>query len=128
MAALTAESLIPVREGLVAVMAEPGGTGYWHRSQHVTMGGKSGTAQVVHIGQKRLKGEDMDYFERDHALFVGYAPADNPEIVVVTVVEHAGQHGGTVAAPVVTSVIDAYFELKASRSLATNAKEPPPKP
>jgi len=114
-AALTAEALGPVHEGLMAVVAEPGGTAYWHRSAHVTMAGKTGTSQVIHLGHDRLKVEETDYFERDHALFVGYAPAHDPEIVVVAVNEHAG-HGSSAAAPVVTDVIDAYFELKAGRA------------
>ena len=46
----------------------------------------------------------------DHALFVAYAPFDNPEIAVAVLVEHAG-HGGSVAGPVAEDMLAAYFGL-----------------
>jgi len=49
--------------------------------------------------------------QRDHALFVCYAPLKNPEIAVAVVVENAG-HGGAVAAPVARKILDAYFDGK----------------
>ena len=71
--------------------------------------GKSGTAQVVAIRQ----GEKYDRTKllerhRDHALFVGFAPADNPKIVVSVMVEN-GESGSGVAAPVVRQVMDAWL-------------------
>ena len=71
--------------------------------------GKSGTAQVVAIRQ----GEKYDRTKllerhRDHALFVGFAPADNPRIVVSVMVEN-GESGSGVAAPVVRQVMDAWL-------------------
>ncbi len=106
--------LAEVQRGLIAVTSEPGGTAYWHRSKLVTMAGKTGTAQVIRIGRERTKAKDMDYFQRDHAWFVAYAPAEKPELVVAVLNEHAG-HGGTEAAPIAVAVIDAYFELKQQR-------------
>ena len=61
----------------------------------IVIGGKTGTAQNPH-------GED-------HSLFVGYAPAEKPEIVVFVVVENAG-HGSTVAAPIAAKIIKRYIE------------------
>ena len=78
------------------------------------MAGKTGTAQVVAIGAVRLKKEQMSYFERDHAWFAGFAPADEPEIAVVVLNEHGG-HGGVDAAPTAMAVIQKYFELKSER-------------
>ena len=108
------EHLQAVREGLLAVAQERGGTAYWRRSKLVSMGGKTGTAPVVRLGTRRLKSNEMEYFERDHAWFVGYAPADAPEIVVAVVNEHSG-HGGSQAEPIAVQVIDAFFSIKQAR-------------
>jgi penicillin-binding protein 2 len=112
--AIAADSMQQVRQGLQAVTQEPGGTGYWRRSKKVTMAGKTGTAQVVRLGRERLKDWQTEYAERDHAWFVAYAPAIDPEIVVAVLNEHGG-HGGSAAMPIAVSVIDAFFELKAAR-------------
>ncbi len=75
-----------------------------------TMAGKTGTAQVFTIAQ------DEEYEEseiakrlRDHALFIAYAPAEDPRIAVAVVVENGGG-GGSVAAPVARRVIDVYLK------------------
>jgi penicillin-binding protein 2 len=76
------------------------------------VGGKTGTAQVVRLKQYiHLKEEDIPYKYRDHALFICFAPAENPEIVVAVVVEH-GLHGGSAAAPVARAVLEKYFAGK----------------
>ena len=71
--------------------------------------GKTGTAQVVGI----ISHEDYDPSQvakrkRDHALFVGFAPADNPRIALAVIVEN-GEAGGRVAAPIARQVFDAYL-------------------
>ncbi len=124
---LSDDDLAQVRAGLVAVTQEPGGTAYTRRSLKVTMAGKTGTAQVVTIGSRRLRSSEMSYFERDHAWFASYAPIDKPEIVVVALNEHSG-HGGSMAAPIATAVIDAYFELKEARALHASAEPQDAKP
>jgi penicillin-binding protein 2 len=58
-----------------------------------------------------LKSEQLAYFIRDHAWFVAYAPAQDPKIAVVTLVEHGG-HGGSAAAPLAKKVIETYFETR----------------
>ena len=108
------EHLEAIQEGLVAVAQEPGGTAYWRRSRVVSMAGKTGTAQVIRLGTKREKAEDMEYFSRDHAWFAAYAPTENPEIAVVVLNEHSG-HGGSKAGPIAVSVIDAWHALKEKR-------------
>jgi len=75
----------------------------------VTIGGKTGTAQVVRLEQyKHLKEEDIPYKYRDHAWFTCFAPAEDPEIAVTVLVEH-GLHGGSGAGPVAKAVIQKYF-------------------
>jgi penicillin-binding protein 2 len=68
------------------------------------MGGKTGTSQVRRISKWEresgvLKNRQRPWKERDHALFVGYAPYQNPRFAVSVVVEHGGG-GSKVAAPV----------------------------
>ena len=111
-----------VRDGLIAVTNEPGGTAYWRKSKVVPMAGKTGTAQVIRLGTKRLSAEETAYFERDHAWFASYAPIENPELVVVVVNEHSG-HGGSKAAPIATKVIDAWDQLKKARGPAPKVGE-----
>lgn len=87
--------------GLSAVVNEVGGTAYWSgRSKKVNIGGKTGTAQVVGL----KSGLDI----ADHAWFVGYAPVEDPKIVVTVIVEHGG-HGGSTSAPIVRKIIETYL-------------------
>lgn len=97
-----------VREGLWAVVNEPRGTGAAARLYEVKVAGKTGTSQVVKMKDGR---KSSAYQFRDHALFIAFAPYDNPEIAVAVVVEH-GEHGGGTAAPVAGQVLRKYFELK----------------
>ena len=83
------------------------GTGRRASLGPITVSGKTGTAQVF----KKSAGIDADKLpkdERDHAWFVGYAPAERPEIAFAVVVEHGG-HGGTSAAPIVRHVLETFF-------------------
>lgn len=75
--------------------------------------GKTGTAQVFGIKQdEEYEAADVAYKLRDHALFIAYAPADDPKIAVAVIAEHGGS-GGSVAAPIARKVMDAYFEFAA---------------
>jgi penicillin-binding protein 2 len=97
-------------KGMVSVMHGPRGTARKVGDAALyRIAGKSGTAQVVAIKQ----GEKYDRSKvaerhRDHALFVAFAPADNPQIAVSVMVEN-GESGSGVAAPVVKQVIDAWL-------------------
>ena len=107
-----ASDLEAVRKGLVAVVNEPGGTGYRHKLADVIFAGKTGTAQVQALGSKQnLKTEAQTYLSRDHAWFAAYAPADDPEVVVVVLNEHGGW-GAESAAPAASKIVEAYFQLK----------------
>ena len=73
------------------------------------MAGKSGTAQVVSIAQDQKYDEaELEERQRDHALFIAFAPFDNPRIAVALIVEN-GESGSGVAAPIAKSIMDAYL-------------------
>ena len=71
--------------------------------------GKTGTAQVFGIKQdEKYDAKTLERKLHDHALFIAFAPADNPQFVVAVVVEHGGG-GSTTAAPIARKIIDQYF-------------------
>ena len=73
------------------------------------MAGKSGTAQVVSIAQdEEYDEEELEERQRDHALFISFAPFDDPRIVVAVIVEN-GSSGSGVAAPIAKAVMDEYL-------------------
>ncbi len=73
------------------------------------MAGKSGTAQVVSIAQdEKYDDAELEERQRDHALFIAFAPLDNPRIAVALIVENA-ESGSGVAAPIAKAVMDAYL-------------------
>ncbi|MEN8671116.1 MAG: penicillin-binding protein 2 [Ketobacter sp.] len=74
------------------------------------LAGKTGTAQVLGIKQdEEYDADKIAEWHRDHALFVGFAPVNNPKIAIAVLVENGGG-GGSTAAPVARQVLDAYFE------------------
>ncbi|MCB2193723.1 MAG: penicillin-binding protein 2 [Deltaproteobacteria bacterium] len=127
------EHLQTIAKGLSAVVNEPHGTARRAKLPNITVGGKTGTAQVVSLKFEKSFGdeENVPWKYRSHALFVSYAPVENPEIAVGVVVEHGG-HGGSAAAPVATAVMRAYFgipEPEPKTPLKVIAKpKPKPKP
>ncbi|MCD6187038.1 MAG: penicillin-binding protein 2 [Desulfuromusa sp.] len=104
-----------VRDGLIAVVNEPHGTGRAAHIDNILVAGKTGTSQVVRRRSDEEEELDKDgktpYRFRPHALFVAYAPAEKPEIAIAVVVEH-GQSGGRVAGPIAKRIIQRYMELK----------------
>jgi penicillin-binding protein 2 len=81
------------------------------RGLNYRIAGKTGTVQVVGIAQEEeYKQEEIEERLRDHALFVGFAPADSPSIVLALVIENGGS-GGTTAAPVARQIFD-YWVLE----------------
>ncbi|MEK7712537.1 MAG: penicillin-binding protein 2, partial [Nitrospirota bacterium] len=85
-----------VRDGLYGVVNEGGGTGGAAKSSIATVGGKTGTAQVVSI---RKSSHLLPEKFRDHAWFVAFAPVEKPAIALCVFIEHGG-HGGGAAAPI----------------------------
>ncbi|MGC9323884.1 MAG: penicillin-binding protein 2 [Desulfomonilia bacterium] len=106
------EYLVLVKEGLRAAVEGERGTARAIRDPMFSVGGKTGTAQVVKGYTSKLPDEaDIPYRYRDHAWFFGFSPVEKPEIMVVAVVEHGG-HGASIAAPIVRDVIKGYYFLK----------------
>jgi penicillin-binding protein 2 len=102
------ENLDYIKRALYGVVNEPQGTGGRARVNEVSVGGKTGTAQVVGLkGDDRRR--DRDYEKGDHAWFIAFAPVDRPKLVVVVIVEHGG-HGGSTAAPIARKIIEYYFK------------------
>lgn len=100
-----------VREAMNAVVNEPGGTAYASRlPDRQLMAGKTGTTQVRRISMAdRQRGvphsaASVPWEFRDHALFVAYAPYDNPAYAIAVIIEHGGG-GSTAAAPVARDVM-----------------------
>ncbi len=111
---LEAGDLDKVREGLRQVVNEPHGTGYWSvRSSKVQIGGKSGTAQVMSTNRGDLfkPCKQLPFNKRHHAWFVGFAPADKPEIVVAAFGMHECA-GSTGMGPVVKQIIEDWWDSK----------------
>jgi penicillin-binding protein 2 len=99
-----------IRRALAGVVNDYG-TGGAAKLPGIEVGGKTGTAQVATVKGKMIKSEDLPYQLRDHAWFVAFAPVADPEICVVTMLEHGG-HGGSAAAPIVKAVMQEYFRTK----------------
>lgn len=77
-----------------------------------TMAGKSGTAQVFTVAQdEEYEAEELEERMRDHALFIAFAPLEDPQIAVAVIVEN-GESGSRTAAPIARMVIDTYLEDK----------------
>ncbi|MDE2365420.1 MAG: penicillin-binding protein 2 [Betaproteobacteria bacterium] len=107
---LNAANLATVRNALIDV-TRPGGTAAAAGAGAAyTFAGKTGTSQVVGMkqGEKYIENKIQER-HRDHALFVAYAPAENPKIALSVLVENGG-HGGSAAAPIARLVMD-YFLL-----------------
>ncbi len=96
-----------VKEGMWAVVNEPGGTAFSSRVPGLDIGGKTGTAQVIGREAVVRAGAEKKKLE-DHAWFTGFATVEDPRLVVVVFVENGG-HGGTVAAPLARQIFAKFF-------------------
>jgi penicillin-binding protein 2 len=108
---LSPDALRTVRSGLWKVVNEQGGTGGNARIEGLDIVGKTGTVQVI-AQHGWINTANMPFPERDHAWFASFAPGgenETPEMVVVVFVEHAGQHGGTDAAPLAKMLYESRF-------------------
>ena len=121
--AIDPENLGVVRAGMMDVM-RPGGTASVAAAgAPYTIAGKTGTAQVVGIKQgARYDESRLARQHRDHALFIAYAPAENPAIAVAVMVENGG-HGSSVAAPIARAVFDYYLTGKRPGNMKLEADD-----
>ncbi|MDR2557030.1 MAG: penicillin-binding protein 2 [Bacteroidales bacterium] len=92
---------VPVVKGMYGVVHEPGGTARRARIDDIVVCGKTGTAQNPH-------GED-------HAVFVGFAPMDNPQIAISVFIENSG-FGGSWSAPIASLLIEKYLTGEVKRA------------
>ena len=99
-----------VNEAMYAVSNEFMGTGYnsRHEKEKYQYAGKTGTSQVKRITEEQreldLDTQDIPYEDRDHAVFIGFAPYKNPRYAISVLIEHGGS-GGAVAAPIAKKVV-----------------------
>ncbi len=121
-----------VIEGLIKVAHGERGTARYRSSKKFLMGGKTGTAQVRSFRSDDIysKCEERPETDRHHGFFVGFAPAENPEIIVAGLALHAC-HGASGAAPMVVDLLTAYmkkhhpeaFEKKKRAKIKTSKKK-----
>ncbi len=109
-----------VNRALIGVTEEKHGTGKLCRIKGVHIAGKTGTAQVIKQ-EKRVHSKKLEWKNRDHAWFVAYAPAENPEIAIAVLVEHGG-HGGNAAAPIAQKVLQTWFWMKSPMPSSTQGR------
>jgi penicillin-binding protein 2 len=113
----TAETLNPDHLALITKALEQvvhGSAGTARRIARMPMAGKTGTAQVVRL-EDGVAADELAPELRHHAWFVGWAPLDDPELVVAVIVEHGGD-GGSVAAPIAAKVVEMYLQASAPES------------
>jgi penicillin-binding protein 2 len=102
------ENIAFVRKAMVGVNIE-GTSAAAFRGAPYTSGGKTGTAQVFTVKQgEKYRASQVDERHRDHALFIAFAPADDPKIALAMVVENGG-FGASAAAPIARRVFDYWL-------------------
>lgn len=107
---LKPENIEVVKQGMIGVTREPGGTGVraFANAGYVSAG-KTGTAQVVALRKnEKYDSKRVQERHRDHSLYIAFAPADNPRIALAIIVENGG-FGSESAAPIVRKALDYYL-------------------
>jgi penicillin-binding protein 2 len=115
-----AENIKIINEALVAATNEPGGTSYSSRlNGKLKFAGKTGTSQVTKLTVKdredNANPNSREYKYRDHSLFAGFGPVEEPKYAIAVVAEHAGP-GSRVAAPIASSMFDFLFKKRISNA------------
>ena len=114
-----------IKDAMFSSSNEPGGTSYRHRFENpkFTFAGKTGSSQIKRFTEAQreaeVKQESLPYKDRDHALFVAFAPYKNPQYAISVLVEHGGS-GGKAAAPIAKQVIKKVLERHELRRSANN--------
>ncbi len=118
------ENINFVKDAMFASTNEPGGTSYRSRlkGKKFEFAGKTGSSQVKRFTEEQreaeVKQEDLNYKDRDHALFIAFAPYDNPKYAISVVIEHGGS-GSSAAAPIAKKVIKKVLERDELRNFQT---------
>ena len=114
-----------VKDAMFSSSNEPGGTSYRHRMENpkFTFAGKTGSSQIKRFTEAQREAEvkqiDLNYKDRDHALFIAFAPYKDPKYAISVVVEHGGS-GGSAAAPIAKKVIKKVLERHDLRQEVNN--------
>ena len=123
-----------VIHAMTLVSMEPGGTAYSvFKDAPYSSAAKTGTAQVAGLSQEDIVAPKQDTLPmrlRDHAVFIAFAPVEDPKIAVAVIAEHGG-HGGSVAAPVARQLMDQWLTGHVlyngtATTPATTVASPPP--
>ena len=107
---------------------EPGGTSYRSRltQKEFIFAGKTGSSQIKRFTAEQREAEvkqtELEFLDRDHALFIAFAPYKNPNYAISVVVEHGGT-GSSAAAPIAKKVIKKVLERHELRMLNVNKIE-----
>ena len=118
--ALKAENIAIVKQGMMDVTLPGGTAAIVGANAGYSIAAKTGTAQVIGIKQNaKYDSRSINERHRDHALFIAYAPADNPSIALAVIVENGG-HGGSAAGPIARKVMDYYLLGKLPNEPAIN--------
>lgn len=121
--ALDLKNIEIVKQGMVNVTLPGGTAARVGNNAGYSIAAKTGTAQVVGIKQNERYNESaMNARHLDHALFIAYAPAENPTIAVAVIVEN-GRHGGSTAGPIARKVMDYYLLGKVPSAAEPKLKE-----
>ena len=106
---LKPENIAIVKRGMIDVTLPGGTAAAVGANAPYSIAAKTGTAQVIGIKQNaKYNASSIDERHRDHALFIAYAPADDPTIALAVIVENGG-HGGSAAGPIARKVMDYYL-------------------
>ncbi|NVB81013.1 MAG: hypothetical protein HOV81_21635, partial [Kofleriaceae bacterium] len=111
------------KRGMWLVNNQKGGTAFDHgHSEITTVMGKTGTAEVKKH-HKDSEHKDLEKWNPNasHAWFAGWAPADDPELAIIVLVEHGGA-GGTNAWPIAQRILDGYYGRSKTPAPAKGAK------
>ena len=117
-----------IKDAMFSSSNEPGGTSYRHRLENpkYTFAGKTGSSQIKRFTEAQreaeVKQESLPYKDRDHALFVAFAPYKNPQYAISVLVEHGGS-GGKAAAPIAKESYKKVLERHELRRSLTNQIE-----
>ena len=116
---LQPENIAIVKQGMIGVTLPGGTAASIGANASYSIAAKTGTAQVIGIKQNaKYDTGSINERHRDHALFIAYAPADDPTIALAVIVENGG-HGGSSAGPIARKVMDYYLLGKLPASDAT---------
>ena len=119
------ENIKIIKDAMYSSSNEPGGTSYGSRleDKRFTFAGKTGSSQIKKFTEAQreaeVKQESLKYKDRDHALFIAFAPVSDPRYAISVVVEHGGS-GSKAAAPIAKKVIKKVLERHSLRESIYN--------